>query len=551
AASFRSPIRCPSPPGASARWSAPRPSCPPRSRCSSSAPACGSRSCSSAACSCGRCASADAAARRGRHARRERRAAAPLHGARVPRRRARRAPPHGPVGVALADLRERRGRPRVGRRPLCRRARPPLRRRSRLAALARNRRRRVRRRGGVRVPAHDRERRGAHHDHRRGSERRDAGGRGILAAGVGRGDPADRARCRPRIARRAPHAHRDAAARAARARATARLHAAAVVAPGRRGALRGLPHPERARGARGVIVPIALLGGGALVAFAVRKQVHLAGPLSAAALAAAIWWTISSPQEKSEVLGLQLRLSPLAQLGGAMLLSSLFILVLAVWLDEPAYNFFPTALAAGAAVTAVLTLTSPIAIYAVLLLALLVPVGSFTFQVTRNRSVEAAYRHFSFVALGGSLGIAALALAGSLPRDQPAGTFVVLIVIVVVAFALNLAAIPFHTHAALLATEVPAPALALYFGVLVPTTFIAFAEILTLSGLLPAIVQISKVQDLLLGLGTVSALGGAFLATGSTELRRVAAYSVIANLGQALVGIATLSGPGIVAMPTS
>jgi multicomponent Na+:H+ antiporter subunit D len=59
-------------------------------------------------------------------------------------------------------------------------------------------------------------------------------------------------------------------------------------------------------------------------------------------------------------------------------------------------------------------------------------------------------------------------------------------------------------------------------------------------------VQISKVQDLLLAIGAVSALGGAFLATGSTELRRVAVYSVIANLGQALVGIATLSGPGIV-----
>jgi formate hydrogenlyase subunit 3/multisubunit Na+/H+ antiporter MnhD subunit len=88
--------------------------------------------------------------------------------------------------------------------------------------------------------------------------------------------------------------------------------------------------------------------------------------------------------------------------------------------------------------------------------------------------------------------------------------------------------------------------LALYFGVLVPTTFIAFAEILTLSGLLPAIVQIGKVQDLLIGIGSVSALGGAFLATGTTELRRVAVYSVIANLGHALVGIATLSGPGIV-----
>src|SRR5204863_130143 len=83
---------------------------------------------------------------------------------------------------------------------------------------------------------------------------------------------------------------------------------------------------------------------------------------------------------------------------------------LAVWVDEPAYNFFPTALAAGAAVLAVLTLTSPIAIYCALLLGLLVPVGSFTFQVHRNRSAEAAYRHYSFVALGGCLGLAALAL---------------------------------------------------------------------------------------------------------------------------------------------
>src|SRR5436309_2151896 len=186
------------------------------------------------------------------------------------------------------------------------------------------------------------------------------------------------------------------------------------------------------------------------------------------------------------------------------------------------------------------------ALYGALILALLIPVGSFTFQVHRNRSYEAAFRHFSFVLLGGCLGLSALALSGSLPRDQPPATFVLLVAIIVVAFALKLAAIPFHPHAALLAMEVPASALALYFGVLVPTTFIAFAEILTLSGLLPAIVQISKVQDLLLALGTASALVGAFLATGSIELRRVTAYSVIANLGQALVGIATLSGPGIV-----
>jgi formate hydrogenlyase subunit 3/multisubunit Na+/H+ antiporter MnhD subunit len=296
-----------------------------------------------------------------------------------------------------------------------------------------------------------------------------------------------------------------------------------------------------------VIVPIALLGASALAVFALRKRIELVGPLTIAALAIAIWYVVSSDIDATtEVIGLQMRLSPLARLASVVLLASLALLVLAVWVDEPAYNLFPTALASGAAVIAVLTLTSPIAIYCALLLALLVPVGSFTFQVHRNRSAEAAYRHYSFVALGGCLGLAALALAGSLPREQPPGTFVLLVAILVVAFALKLAAIPFHTHASLLASEVPSSALAVYFGILVPTTFIAFAEILTLSGLLPAIVQIGKVQDLLIGIGSVSALGGAFLATGTTELRRVAVYSVIANLGSALVGIATLSGPGII-----
>jgi len=296
-----------------------------------------------------------------------------------------------------------------------------------------------------------------------------------------------------------------------------------------------------------MIAPIAILGIAALGVFALRKRLELAGPVTLAALAMTIWYLASVPTETtSDILGLQLRLSPLAQLASIALLSTLGLLVVAVWLDEPAYNFFPTALASAAAVIGVLTLQTPIAIYVALLLALLIPVGSFTFQVHRNRSAEAAYRHYSFVALGGCLGMASLALAGSLPRDQPPGTFVLLVAILVVAFALLLAAIPFHTHAALLAAEVPASALALYFGVLVPTTFIAFAEILILSGLLPSIVQIERVQQLLLVIGAVSALGGAFLATGSTELRRVAAYSVISNLGQALVGIGTLSGPGIV-----
>jgi len=296
-----------------------------------------------------------------------------------------------------------------------------------------------------------------------------------------------------------------------------------------------------------VAAPAILLAVAAVAAFGLRKRLVSVAWLSLVALFVAFVLVIVTPPDTtSRLLDLDLRASALGRLAGLVLLAIIAMLLVDVYFDEPAYNFFPTALAVGSVTLAVLVVTSPIVIFAVLLAGLLVPVGSFTFQVHRNRSVEAAVRHFSFVVLGGSLGLGALALAASLPKDQPANTLVLLVVLLFVAFALMLAAIPFHTHAALLAGEVPAAALALYFGVLVPVTFIAFAEILASSGLLPAIVQVAKVQDLLLGIGLTSAFGGALLAAGANDLRRLVVYAVISNLGSALVGIATLSGPGII-----
>lgn len=295
-----------------------------------------------------------------------------------------------------------------------------------------------------------------------------------------------------------------------------------------------------------LVWPLAVLAAAAPFAFLVRKRPSVAAPLAVVALAAAAILVWLAPEDATaRVLALDLRMSPLGRLAAVALLAILAVLVVDVWLDEPAYNFFPTALGVGAVVVAVLFLTLPLATYAVLLIGLLLPVGSFTFQVHRNRSVEAAIRHFAFVSLGGTIGLAALALAASLPRDQPQSTFVLLVAIIYLAFALKLAVIPFHTHAALLAAEAPATALALYFGVLTPLTVIAFAQILTQSALLPSIVQLTKVQDLLLGLGGLSAVGGAILATGATDLRRLVVCSVISNLGMALVGVGTFSGPGI------
>lgn len=292
--------------------------------------------------------------------------------------------------------------------------------------------------------------------------------------------------------------------------------------------------------------PVILLGAMAVLVFVVRKLVHVAAALTLASClaAAALLWI--SADRTEEVLSLGLTLGPLSRFAGITLLVILAAIVLDVWLDEPAYNFFPTALGVGAALVAVLLLTTPLAAYAALLVGLLLPVGTFTFQIHRNRSVEASIRHFAFVSLGGTTGLAALALAAGLPRDQPQSTFVLLVVILYVAFALQLAIIPFHTHAALLAAEAPATALALYFGVLTPVTAIAFAEILTRSGLLPSIVQLTKVQDLLLAMGGVSAAGGALLAIGAADLRRLVVSSVISDLGIAIVGVATFSGPGIV-----
>ncbi|MEK7284315.1 MAG: hypothetical protein AAB114_00465, partial [Chloroflexota bacterium] len=152
--------------------------------------------------------------------------------------------------------------------------------------------------------------------------------------------------------------------------------------------------------------PAILLVVAAVVAFLLRKRLVVVALFSLASLVTAIAIVASTPADAtSELLGLPLRLSPLGRLAAMVLLAILGALVLDVWLDEPAYNFFPTALGVGAAVVAVMVLVTPLAIYTALLAGLLLPVGSFTFQIHRNRSVEAASRHYGFVTLGGTLGL--------------------------------------------------------------------------------------------------------------------------------------------------
>jgi formate hydrogenlyase subunit 3/multisubunit Na+/H+ antiporter MnhD subunit len=121
-----------------------------------------------------------------------------------------------------------------------------------------------------------------------------------------------------------------------------------------------------------------------------------------------------------------------------------------------------------------------------------------------------------------------------------------LLVLVIATFALLLGAVPFHVHLAAVTSEAPAASLALLLGVLVPLTFVAFPLLLAQSGLLPAVASVEKAQAALSALGAISALGGALLAVGAPDLRRLVAYSVLSNVGTALIGVATFSAVGLV-----
>jgi len=101
--------------------------------------------------------------------------------------------------------------------------------------------------------------------------------------------------------------------------------------------------------------------------FVLRKRLNLVGPFSLVAIVVAfVLMLLIPPDASGMLLDLELRASGLGRLASGVILATLFLLVLDVWLDEPAYNFFPTALAVGATSLGVLLLTAPLAIFGLL-----------------------------------------------------------------------------------------------------------------------------------------------------------------------------------------
>lgn len=298
-----------------------------------------------------------------------------------------------------------------------------------------------------------------------------------------------------------------------------------------------------------ILAPALVALAGAVLAVPVRKRLGLVVPLALATLALSVALAGGIDTDAQDALGdLGLRMHPLARLLDQSLLAVLLLVTLYVALLEPVYNYFPVALFTAAALHGVLVLAAPLPLFLVLLAALVAPVVALAFRIHENRSLDASMRYFGTVVVGGSLGVAALALAARqrTPVGEESLTRTLLLVLVITAFAVLLGALPFHTHLAVLTRESPAAPLAIVFGVLVPLTFVAFPLLLTQSGVLPAIASVERAQVVLATLGVVSALGGALLAAGAPDLQRLVAYSVVSNVGVALVGLATFSSAGLV-----
>ncbi|HYY53797.1 MAG TPA: proton-conducting transporter membrane subunit [Candidatus Dormibacteraeota bacterium] len=298
-----------------------------------------------------------------------------------------------------------------------------------------------------------------------------------------------------------------------------------------------------------LLLPAAVLIGAAIASVFLRRWPRVLSAVSIAALvigfAAVTALTVS---QEDRVADVTLRMTGVARLVDEALIALLIIVALFVALVEPLPNFHPAALFVAGATHLLLVTTQALPLFVVLVGALIAPVVAFVFRPRETRSLEAAVRYFGAVSVGASLGIAALGLAAQQPAapGEEHAPLTLLLVVLIATFALLLGAVPFHVHLASLTSDAPIASLALLFGVLLPLTFVAFPLLLIQSRVLPAVASVEKAQVALSALGSLSALGGALLAVGAPDLRRLIAYSVLSNVGAALVGVATFSAAGLV-----
>ncbi|WP_191557737.1 complex I subunit 4 family protein [Metabacillus idriensis] len=139
--------------------------------------------------------------------------------------------------------------------------------------------------------------------------------------------------------------------------------------------------------------------------------------------------------------------------------------------------------------------------------------------------------------LGQLLNTPDVQLIGPISDDFKLGLLIALIV----AFGVKLPIFPLHTWMLRVHVQAPPPIVMLHSGILLKIG--AFGLMKFGLGLFPD--EFSKLSTILIVLGLVNLLYGAFLALIQNELRMVLAYSSISHMGIVLIGLGALNEAGI------
>ena len=126
--------------------------------------------------------------------------------------------------------------------------------------------------------------------------------------------------------------------------------------------------------------------------------------------------------------------------------------------------------------------------------------------------------------------------SGARPADLAA------LALLIAGFATKAGLVPFHGWLPDAHTAAPGPVSALFSGLMVNLGIVAIGRIVY-EAYTPHIGH--DVLALLMGLGLLSAIGGALFALFSDDLKRLLAYDTISQMGVLLVGLATGSASGI------
>lgn len=284
-----------------------------------------------------------------------------------------------------------------------------------------------------------------------------------------------------------------------------------------------------------MLFPLAMAGG----TFALRRDHLLTAWAAIAAFAIMLVLALTAPVDQAAVLfEIAVNYSALGRLFLTTFCVGGLLAALTAWTEPPGEYFLPSLLLILAITTALLIVQEPFVVAVLLLLASLIgalqlvdqPQGATT--LLRPQTIGTALKYTLLMALGGVLLLIGFVLATAYGR-QLAGSGQTLsrgvFGLLLIGFGIRAGLIPFHVWLPDALEEGP------------PTTGFVHAGWLTILALPVLLVALQTQPELLagnasgrrllIGLGSLSAIGGGVLALTAERPRRSLACLLIANLG--------------------